>query len=200
RDAMTESAFFSFYGNMYAVEQGEEAQARPAVAAGDHRDLPYVRDALASMTEGGYTEALARAACLLARRGEPLPLARLALRHELAKDYAAYLPQLPGDQWRRVRGEQEIIVRYEPEQALATLPHLLEDPKDRQKLLELAEKLLADTRVQEAGPTAAQLGMLDKIRSSLPLERTPAVRPVAAMREGSEVPPTRVAPDLKEAS
>ncbi|MEX3939368.1 DUF3141 domain-containing protein [Paraburkholderia sp. BR10937] len=200
RDAMTESAFFSFYGNMYAVEHGEEAQARPAAAAGDHRDLPYVRDALASMTEGGYTEALARAACLLARRGEPLPLARLALRSELAKDYAAYLPQLPGDQWRRVRGEQEIIVRYEPEQALATLPHLLEDPKDREKLLERAEKLLADRRVQEAGPTAAQLSMLDKIRSSLPLERAPAVRTVAAMHEVPEAPPTRVAPDLKEPS
>ncbi|WP_069263396.1 DUF3141 domain-containing protein [Paraburkholderia nodosa] len=200
RDAMTESAFFSFYGNLYTVERGEEAQARPAAAAGDPRDLPYVRDALASMTEGGYTEALARAACLLARRGEPLPLARLALRHELAKDYAAYLPQLPGDQWRRVRGEQEIIVRYEPEQALATLPHLLADPQDREKLLELAEKLLDDKRVQEAGPTAAQLSMLDKIRSSLPLERTPAVSTVGAMHEVPEAPPTRVAPDLKEAS
>ncbi|MEX3687326.1 DUF3141 domain-containing protein [Paraburkholderia sp. BR14263] len=200
RDAMTESAFFSFYGNLYTVERGEEAQARPAAAAGDPRDLPYVRDALASMTEGGYTEALARAACLLARRGEPLPLARLALRHELAKDYAAYLPQLPGDQWRRVRGEQEIIVRYEPEQALATLPHLLADPQDREKLLELAEKLLDDKRVQEAGPTAAQLSMLDKIRSSLPLERTPAVRTVGAMHEVPEAPAARVAPDLKEAS
>ncbi|MEM5424388.1 DUF3141 domain-containing protein [Paraburkholderia ferrariae] len=200
RDAMTESAFFSFYGNLYTVERGEEAQARPAVAAGDPRDLPYVRDALASMAEGGYTEALARAACLLARRGEPLPLARLALRHELAKDYAAYLSQLPGDQWRRVRGEQEIIVRYEPEQALATLPHLLADPQDREKLLELAEKLLDDKRVQEAGPTAAQLSMLDKIRSSLSLERTAAVRTVGAMHEVPEAPPTRVAPDLKEAS
>ncbi|MEX3951592.1 DUF3141 domain-containing protein [Paraburkholderia sp. EG287B] len=200
RDAMTESAFFSFYGNMYAVEHGEEARARPAAAAGDHRDLPYVRDALASMTEGGYTEALARAACLLARRGEPLPLARLALRSELAKDYAAYLPQLPGDQWRRVRGEQEIIVRYEPEQALATLPHLLEDPKDREKLLGLAEKLLADRRVQDAGPTATQLSMLEKIRSSLPLERAPAVRSAATMHQVPEAPTTRVAPDLKEAS
>ncbi|MCP3713144.1 DUF3141 domain-containing protein [Paraburkholderia sp. CNPSo 3274] len=199
RDAMTESAFFSFYGNMYSVEQGDEAQARPAAVARDHRDLPYVRDALASMTEGGYTEALARAACLLARRGEPLPLARLALRSELAKDYAAYVPQLPGDQWRRVRGEQEIIVHYEPEQALATLPHLLEDPKDREKLLDLAEKLLADRRVQEAGPTAAQLSMLDRIRASLPLERA-AARSSATLRQVPEAPPKRVAPDLKEAS
>ncbi|NLP64775.1 DUF3141 domain-containing protein [Paraburkholderia sacchari] len=200
RDAMTESAFFSFYGNMYSVEQGDEAQARPAAAAGDHRDLPYVRDALASMTEGGYTEALARAACLLARRGEPLPLARLALRSELAKDYAAYVPQLASDQWRRVRGEQEIIVHYEPELALATLPQLLEDPKDREKLLDLAEKLLADQRVQEAGPTAAQLSMLDRIRASLPLERAQAARSIATLRQVPEAPPKRVAPNLKEAS
>lgn len=200
RDAMTESAFFSFYGNMFVIEQGEEAQARPIEAAGAPRDLSFVKDALASMTEGGYTEALARAACLLARRGEPLPLARLVLRHELAKDYAAYLPQLPGDQWRRVRGEQEIIVRYEPEQALATLPHLLEDPKDREKLLELAEKLLADRRVQETEPTAAQLSMLDKIRSSLPLERGSPSRTATSMREAPEAPRARVTPGLKEAS
>ena len=37
-------------------------------------------------------------------------------------DYRELLPAMPPDQWRRVRGEQEIIVRYEPEQALATLP------------------------------------------------------------------------------
>ena len=37
------------------------------------------------------------------------------------------LPAMPPDQWRRIRGEQEIIVRYEPEQALATLPKLLAD-------------------------------------------------------------------------
>ncbi|PVX73161.1 DUF3141 domain-containing protein [Paraburkholderia unamae] len=200
RDAMTESAFFSLYGNLYCVEHDEEASARPAEPAGDHRNLPYVRDALASMSEGGYTEALARAACLLARRGEPLPLARLALRHELAKDYAAWLPQLPGDQWRRVRGEQEIIVRYEPEQALATLPDLLKDRKDREKLLELAEKLLADRRVQEAGPTAAQLGMLDKIRSSLPVESGPVALSVASKHPAPDAPPARVAPGLKEAS
>ena len=33
--------------------------------------------------------------------------------------------RLPPDEARRIRGEQEIIVRYEPERALATLPQLL---------------------------------------------------------------------------
>ncbi|WP_321939931.1 DUF3141 domain-containing protein [Paraburkholderia sp. J8-2] len=200
RDAMTEGAFFSLYGNLFSADQSEQAQAKTAEASGDRRDLPFVRDALASINEGGYTEALARAACLLARHGEPLPLARLNLRHELAKDYAAYLPQLPGDQWRRVRGEQEIIVHYEPDQALATLPNLLRDRKDREKLLELAEKLLADRRVQATEPTPAQLSMLDSIRACLPLERATATRSAASVHQVSEAPPSRLAPGLKEAS
>ncbi len=34
------------------------------------------------------------------------------------------MPPLTLEQWRRIRGEQEIIVRYEPERALETLPQL----------------------------------------------------------------------------
>jgi pimeloyl-ACP methyl ester carboxylesterase len=202
RDAMTESAFFSVYGNLASVSHDESAHAHDASAeaAKDPRDLPFVRDALASMTEGGYTEAVARIACLLARRGEPLPLARLVLRHELAKEYAAYLPQLPEDQWRRVRGEQEIIVRYEPVKALATLPGLLEDAKDREKLLTLVDKLLADRRVQDTEPTATQRSMLDAIRASLPLERGAAPRSAAALQEVPQAPPARATRGLKEAS
>ena len=30
-------------------------------------------------------------------------------------DYRDLLPAMPPDQWRRIRGEQEIIVRYEPD-------------------------------------------------------------------------------------
>ncbi|MFP3566059.1 DUF3141 domain-containing protein [Paraburkholderia sp. SIMBA_030] len=183
RDAATESGFFSLYGNMSSVYQGGRNDARQQAVQmkADPRELSFVKDALSSITEGGYTEAVARVACLLARHGEPLPLARLALRQELAKEYAQYLPQLPGDQWRRIRGEQEIIVRYEPDQALATLAVLVDDPDDRLKLLTLVDKLLADTRVQGMEPTAAQLGMLDSIRSSLPVKTGRGTRPPASV-------------------
>ena len=42
------------------------------------------------------------------------------------------------DQQRRIRGEQDIIVRYEPARALETLPLLLAKPADRARLRALA--------------------------------------------------------------
>jgi len=182
RDAGTEAAFFSIYANLFSLYLGDRHVAREATAAlpPDSRDQPFVKEALASIAEGGYTEAVARAACLLARKGEPLPLARLALRHDVAQTYAEYLPDLPADQWRRIRGEQEIIVSYEPEQAVATLPMLLADGTDHERLLTLLDKLLADERVQSVEPTDAQRAMLGRIRAVLGPNSTPE-RPAAAL-------------------
>jgi pimeloyl-ACP methyl ester carboxylesterase len=178
RDAMTESLFFTVYGNMRAIHESEQQEAseqQPAVET-DPRELPFVQDALASIAEGGYAEAVARVACLLMRHDGPLPLARMLLRQELAEDYAEYLPQMAPDAWRRMRGEQEIVVRYEPEQALATLPDLLGDAEDRRKLHTLIDKLLADTRLQGIEPTQAQRDMLAAIRDALPLKAARTAR------------------------
>jgi hypothetical protein len=73
---------------------------------------------------------------------------------------------VPRDQWRRIRGEQEIIARYEPEQAIATLPALLADRADRERLLTLLDKLMADQRVQEP-PTDRPAGHAGRIREVL---------------------------------
>jgi pimeloyl-ACP methyl ester carboxylesterase len=183
RDAGTEALFFATYANMFSLflaERHTEHERKRRVSA-DSRDLPFVKEALDSITEGGYTEAIARVAFLVARKGEPLPLTRLALRQELAKSYAEYLPALPADQWRRVRGEQEIIAAYEPEQAIATLPMLLAERADRKRLLTLVEKLLADERVQEVKPTKEQLTMLDRIRNVL-AQKAPREQPAALDR------------------
>jgi pimeloyl-ACP methyl ester carboxylesterase len=169
RDATTEARFFSIYANMFSLYLAEkhEAQAHAAARATDAREMPFVKEALASIAEGGYTEAFARVAYLLARKGEPLPIVRLEMRKELVAAYAAYVPKLPLDQWRRIRGEQEIIAHYDREQALGTLPALLTDRADREKLLTLLDKLMADERVQHAKPTPEQLAMLERIRAVL---------------------------------
>ncbi len=169
RDAASEAAFFQTYGNVFSfyVAEKREAEEQVAERIGEPRDLPFVREALASIAEGGYPEALARVACLLARKGEPLLLTRLQLKQELMADYRELLPAMPPDQWRRIRGEQEIIVRYEPERALATLPELLANPGDREKLVTFVRKLLTDERVQHAKPSTEQLAMVEHIGQTL---------------------------------
>jgi len=178
RDAASEAAFFLIYGNLfslYLADRHETAAAAPAEPA-DPRALPFVAEALASIDEGGYAEAVARCAALLARRGEPVPLSRVQLKHDLVETYKELLPDIAWDQARRIRGEQEIIVRYEPEQALATLPVLLSSAADRSRLLTLLERLRDDPRLQGLSRSPEQDAMLARIRGVL------AERPAAGPR------------------
>ena len=156
------------------------------------RELPFVKQALAAIDQGGYAEALARVAFLMAHQDEPLPLSRLHLAHDLLEDYRELLPELPPDEVRRIAGEQEIIARHEPERAIATLPVLLGKRKDRDRLLTLLDRVLADRRVQRIQPTAEQNAMLARIRSVLGRAgRRPA--PATARRRLASVVTTRAA-------
>jgi len=65
-----------------------------------------------------------------------------------------------------VRGEQDIIVRYEPDEALATLPRLLRSREDRERLVTLVRRLLDDDRVR---PSREQLAMVEDIGAALSL-------------------------------
>ena len=195
RDAASEAAFFQTYGSVFSlyVADKHEADMRHLLGAAEPRELPFVKEALASIGEGGFAEALARVGSLLARRGAPLPLARLALKQQLAAEYRDLLPDLQPDEWRRIRGEQDIIVRYEPEKAVATLPSLLSKHGDRERLVSLVRRLLADERMRRFERTTEQLAMIENIgetldvtpargRSRAPARkaaRKPAVKPAA---------------------
>jgi hypothetical protein len=182
RDATSEAAFFQTYGNIFSLYLADKHEAEEkAESVANPRELPVVKEALASIQEGGYAEAITRVASLLARRGEPLPLARIALKKELVEEYGDLLPKLPPDQWRRIRGEQDIIVRYEPEKALETLPLLVADPADRDRLITLARRLLADERVQRNKASPEQVAMLKAIAGVLRVE--PAEPRVALVKK-----------------
>ena len=168
RDATSEAMFFLTYGNLFlfndlgkpVAEESELPQPKP-------RDLPFVREALAAMAEGGYPEALARVAALLTREGEAIPLSQIELKEELIGEYRDLLPDLPRDQMRRIRGEQDIIIRYEPEQALTTLPQLVQNPADRVRLLTFLDRVLSDRRMHLEGASPAQQAMLKRIAEVL---------------------------------
>jgi len=188
RDAASEAAFFQTYGNVFSLYMADKSGAqRSAVPVADGRDLPFVQEALAAIGRGGYAEALARVACLLARKGEPLLLSKLQMKHELMAEHASLLPKMPADEWRRVRGEQEIVVRYAPEEALATLPKLLADPADRERLVTLVRRLLNDER---ARPSTEQMAMIESIGATLSVEPV-APRKARSARKREPVAATR---------
>jgi hypothetical protein len=167
RDAFGEAAFFQIYGSLFSLSGGGQPAPDTTERPVNPRELPYVKTALESIDKGGYPEALARVAYLLAHKDEPLPLARLHLAHELLEEYRELLPELPPDEVRRIGGLQEIIARYERERAVETLPLLLPRRADRERLLTLLERMLADTRVQRIAPSKEQTAMLARIREVL---------------------------------
>ena len=177
RDAACEAMFFNMYGTMFSLASpGEEEAKSGAVTKPELRKLPEVQKAVAFAAKGGYVEALCRTGYLLAIQGKPLPLARLELKQELMKKYRDFLPDVPPDERRRIRGKQELICRYEPGEAIATLPILLSDPKDRSRFLSLLDQLVKDPMMDLAGarPTPQQLEMVSRIRQVLAEEQMPA--------------------------
>jgi len=192
QDAISEAAFFQLYGHMFTNLMAERSPSLAREQAAGSRQAETVSAALAQIEEGGYPAALARVAFLLkGKDNTPLPLSRLQLKAELAKEYADLLPDTAPDEQRRIRGVQEIIVGESLETALATLPKLLADVADAARLETLLDKLVHDKRILAAMPTAAQKTMLERIRKALGSKRlpspvvkqTPAKRPASVARK-----------------
>jgi len=169
RDATSEATFFQTYGNMFGLFMADRHAADAKVQAQrvDPRELPFVKEALASIETGGYPEALTRVGALLASDDVQIPLAQIELKRDLAKQYAELLPDMAPDQWRRTRGEQDIIVRYARERAIETLPKLLDERADRERFLTLLEKLAADPRLLGRTVSAHDRGVIEAVRKVL---------------------------------
>jgi len=169
RDAVSEAAFFQTYGSLFSLQHADPMGVADRGDAGrtDPRTLPVVMQALESIAEGGYPEAVARVGALLTRGQAAIPLAQIELRAGLMEDYAALLPTLSQEERRRIRGQQEVIVAFESERALEALPALLRDAAERARLLTLLERLAIDPRVWKDRPAPEQLAMLERIRTVL---------------------------------
>jgi hypothetical protein len=180
RDATSEAQFFQTYGNMFALYLADKQETDTArTKRVDPRDAPFVKEALASIEKGGYAAAVARVAALLAEDDPTIPLAQYELKSELAADYAEYIPPLPRDEMRRVRGEQDIIVRYARERAIDTLPKLLDQRADRERLLGFMDKLDADPRLFGRPMSAHDREVVERVRKGL----AASARRLAAVRK-----------------
>ncbi len=54
RDAVSEAAFFQIYGNLFSLYLADQRESEAPKQAADPRELPFVKEALASIEAGGY--------------------------------------------------------------------------------------------------------------------------------------------------
>jgi hypothetical protein len=161
RDAAMEAWFFQIYGPPVVLGVLPESVPEAPWTAGDPRELPVVREALATIGTGGYPEAVALIGALLGRRAGRIPLGRLELVEGFIRGDEV-LSRLSADAVRRLRAEQAVVAELEPERGLQSLPRLLTNPADRQRVL-----AAMDEAVVAVVPTPEQEATLERIRSVL---------------------------------
>jgi pimeloyl-ACP methyl ester carboxylesterase len=144
RDGWVETWFYATYGTplMRALGAGEPKRMSE-VPGTDLRAVPEVRAALAQITRGNFAVAVIRMLVLFA-------LSRGSVRREgLERANQMLTTQEPfaalGEETRtRIMHQQSLIVEFELEQAIATLPKLLPTHEDRLKALALCEQVGGD--------------------------------------------------------
>ena len=121
-----------------------------------------VEAALASIGEGGFTEAATRVGLLARARGEGRrKLSTIKQIRELVGDDVG-LVALSAQEAQAAIRRQSIIVDHAPDAALATLPRLLPRPEDRSRLLALLDRLASRIAL---GPEVE--GVLADVRRTL---------------------------------
>lgn len=162
RDAWNEAMFFQIYAPMLVVgmvDADKDQYSQPAV---DVRNLPLVRDTLGAIEKGGYIEAIARIGALLEKEGSgEISFDMLQTRKDLAENIKV-VKGLTEDEKRRIKNEQAIMVEFEPERALETLPLLLGKARDRSSATALLDMVVAKAKLN-----SRQRKMLERIRAIL---------------------------------
>ncbi|WP_176256762.1 DUF3141 domain-containing protein [Derxia lacustris] len=163
RDGWRETLFHSLWGTPAVKQIGrsllDSAEQRREQ---DVRALPVVRAALAQMSVGGAAEGTVRMLSLLARARGYERRSRLE-REVLAFRNSPLLAGFDEQALARLVHEQSIAVDFEPEQALATLPLLLDTPEERRDAL---ATLLAIAGPREQMHPAAQV-LLERFEAML---------------------------------
>lgn len=169
RDAWTETFVLGLYGSplMRNVAAKDEYASLPP--PDDLRQAPDVHDALESLSHGGFVEATIRMLVLLAHSRGGVRRDRLERSNEIltATEPFASLGELRRS---RIIHQQSIIVDFEPEEAVTTLPLLLLHAEDRRRALEICE-FIAGAKDEMEPPTVA---MFARLRAVLGLEEHPS--------------------------
>ncbi len=204
RDAMYEMTFLGIYSSPAMLRLGEKfAFERTRKDPKALRYLPEVQSVLLNVDRGGFEEAVIRMLILMAESRATVRRDRLE-RSARVLGHDEPFASLGADKRAALIHEQSLIVEFEPERALETLPDLLSDPAERQRAIEVVEFIAG--AIEEMEPATIQL--VQRFHSALGLKglalpgpRQDPLRANGTVRDefGEPAPLTAVAPLAPEA-
>jgi len=144
-----------------------------------------VRQVLDEIDQGGLPEAIIRTGILVAKAGGGK---RRLAQMEHTRDLLAptgVLRHIDEDQFRQLLHEQTLVVEFEPVQAKRSLPKLMRNASDREKL-----NRVFDSLEEDSGLDSRQHALLTELRRLVP--KPPAlVASGKAARKGGARPAAR---------
>jgi pimeloyl-ACP methyl ester carboxylesterase len=195
RDNMLESWVYMIYGSpvVQAMATSGTDRATPA-HDGDLRLVPEVRHALDSIDHGGFPEAVIRMLILLAHSRGSVRRDRLERSNHILTSTEPFA-SLGATTRNRIITRQSIIVDFEYQRALATLPLLLPDRQDRLRALELC-RIIAGPTDEMNEPTVV---MFDELTEALDLSDADLAALAQARTPAPATAPAPQAPAAKAA-
>jgi pimeloyl-ACP methyl ester carboxylesterase len=186
RDAAREAAFFEVYGNMLSLQMADQRAVIRKQTRFDPRALPAVRQVLDDIDEGGLPEAIIRTGILVAKAGGgKRRLAQMEHTRELLAP-TGVLRHIGEDQFRQLLHEQALVVEFEPVQAKRSLPKLMRNAPDREKL-----NRVFDSLEEDSGLDTRQHALLTELRRLVPKPPALVASGKAAARKGGAKPAAR---------
>ncbi|MGX1306706.1 pimeloyl-ACP methyl ester carboxylesterase [Amorphus suaedae] len=163
RDASYELTFNAIFGAPWMHRLGERAQkAAGRTPVASFRDLPQVQTALGAIDRGGFAEAVIRMMILLAHARGSVRRSRLERSNALLLQTEPFA-SMSAEERARVIHDQTVIIDFEPDRAVSTLPLLLSDADERRRAFDIVAAV--------AGPRSemnpATEAMIDRLAGAL---------------------------------
>jgi pimeloyl-ACP methyl ester carboxylesterase len=139
RDTCYETMFYGIWGAPWAREFGQRHQVRRTLKnKAELRALAEVQYAIRNMAEGGFVDAVIRMLVLLAESRGNVRRDRLERSAHLLTGSEPFR-SLTSEQRERIIEQQTLLVQFEPEGAIETLPRLLKTADQRALAAEVVQ-------------------------------------------------------------